>query len=507
MLFWFIGFIGFIGLACAPPDGRDRPLRPVLEEVGPARGLRRLVVETNEPARIDVSVDDGLVTWVLPPSAAATSHEVLVAGLRPDASHTITVVATFADGATRTETYEVETEPLPDDFPPFTVVVADTVNGGLEPGLTLLRIGRYLALVDDRGEVRWWLAVDHPTHELDVTGHGTLRMVAGKDRILERDVTGAVVAAWSAEPLGLPALHHDVADLPGGRLLALTVERRWVEGYPSSAHDPAAEPEDVWVVGDVVVEIEPLDRQEARVVRRWPLLDLLDPRRVAYDGVRSGRWGGVFDDPEVRDWSHANSVWFDAGRGEIVVSLRHQDAVVAIGRDDGALRWLLAPDAHWAEPWQDRLLRPAEPRELVPYHQHAARITPAGTLLLFDNGNGRASAFEPRLPDARNGSRCVELALDHHDGTWRRVWDVGSGLDPLVFAGSLGDCDVLPETGHVLATFGQITSPAGPGMPGAVVAEVTREDSVEAEILWQLRLPEPLATARAARVAGWLPGF
>ena len=46
------------------------------------------------------------------------------------------------------------------------------------------------------------------------------------------------------------------------------------------------------------------------------------------------------------------------------------------------------------------------------YAQHAPQITPQGTLLLYDNGNYRASPFDSLVLDSANYSRAVEYRIN-----------------------------------------------------------------------------------------------
>ena len=56
----------------------------------------------------------------------------------------------------------------------------------------------------------------------------------------------------------------------------------------------------------------------------------------------------------------------------------------------GELRWILGTHDNWRKPWTRYLLKPRG--ELAwPFHQHSPQLTRSGNVLLFDNGNGRAS--------------------------------------------------------------------------------------------------------------------
>ncbi len=493
--------------ACTRPDFAVAP-RWVDNDEG-ARLTGWLEAEADEPVELLLRLDDGDAarTWRLP---AARRHRSLVGGLRPEIVHTLEVVPVLDGREGAPVTLTLPAQSLPEGFPPLDVT-SDPAR--MEPGLTLLGIGPWVVLLDAEGTVRWLREFPGILHQLTTTFRGTLLLQLGRTTFVEMALSGAVLRQWSSAPgpdqipVDVPALHHDVIELASGHWLALAIERRWVPDYPSSETDPEAPPEDSWVAGDVVVELTP----EGEVVRRWSLLDVLEPTRIGYNAVASDYWDFFWDSP-TRDWSHGNSVWFDAARREVVVSLRNQDAVVGLGYDDQALHWVLAPPANWPARLERFLLRPARPDLLVPYHQHSASVAPGGELVLFDNGNFRASPFDPRLPAAENASRGAVLALDHEAGTWDLVFDdLDTELGP-VFSGSLGDADLLPRTGNLLVTYGNV---GNPGYPGAIVVEVAPPGSSKAgspeaeppENVFELRLPAPLNTYRSERVKEVWPGL
>ncbi|MEZ4237953.1 MAG: aryl-sulfate sulfotransferase [Myxococcota bacterium] len=163
---------------------------------------------------------------------------------------------------------------------------------------------------------------------------------------------------------------------------------------------------------------------------------------------------------DVKDWSHGNAVSYDPSTDVLLAGLRHQDAVVGLARATGGdVQWILAPPANWGAAWAPLLLQPAGPGDVQPYHMHGAKFTPAGTIVLFDNGNNRASAYEPPVSGFDNYSRAMEIAVDPVARTWRTVWTFGEDLVPPQYSGSLGDVDVLVETDHVLVTFGNVADP------------------------------------------------
>jgi arylsulfate sulfotransferase len=509
-----VAAVGWLALAlgCAAPDPATFVGAPSVRD-NPAAGLTAWLDATlTAPAALEVELGGPERTVTLG-SPAAVQHSVLLLGLHPGTRHDVVVRAVDAEGQILAEAATSWTAPsLPAWLSWEAGPVGSVEPGGAdrrEPGVTLVAFGRLLAAIDPEGHAVWTLEVPGAIHEASWTSSGTLRVLSGRTALTEYDLAGRIVSEWAAArtedvPEGavavdVEALHHDLTDLPDGSMVALSVERRWIEDYPSSEVDPAAPPAPAWVAGDVVVEIA----RSGEVTSRWPLLDRLDPLRIGYDAVVGNFWEDFasWDGDDVKDWSHGNAVSYDPGSDTVLAGLRHQDAVVGLSRATGEVRWILAPRANWPDDLLPLVLAPEDADAVLPYHMHGAKFTPAGTVMLFDNGNDRASAYEPRLDPTQNFSRALEVAIDVEAGTWREVWSYGEELVPSHYSGSLGDADLLPVTGNVLITFGNL---AAPDLGGVRLLEVTRAG----EIVWELVVPHPDATMyRSQRIAGMIPGL
>lgn len=217
------------------------------------------------------------------------------------------------------------------------------------------------------------------------------RMAGGATHLLEVDWDGNVV--WQHED-GL--LHHDFARLPNGNAVYLT----WDE------LDPATElavqgglprrPGEVLppLLGDALVEVTPAG-EEAWRCQLWRHMDpAADPLCVL-----EPRWA----------WTHANGIGLTAA-GEVLFSCRNNDRVGAIDRAAGDLAW------KW-----DRAR-----------HQHSPVETPAGTVILFDNGVHRANV--PR-------SRVVEVDRSTGNATWEWEGDPPESF----FSWNVSNAEPLPN--------------------------------------------------------------
>lgn len=472
--------IGPLAFAVAPS---------VAHNTGPARLVWWVDATTTRPASLEVALDDGTeVRRIEIPGEPATVHHRMILGLHSDTTYTVTVTARTDDGQEAAATgLEISTQPLPFDFSEATVEVSQPER--MEPGYTLFDANGYLFIMDHSGEIVWYVQHGGST-EVAKLPNGNLLMQRGRGGIHELDMAGNEVQSWSMRDHDIGTNvdelthHHDLVSFPDGSFATLSVEERTIANYPTSETNPNAPRSPAQVVGDVVVEFA----RDGTVLQRYPLLDLIDPERIGYGSVDyHGFWDPYFGYP-VMDWSHANALWYDPGRDQYVVSLRHQDAIVGISRSTGALDWILAPHANWnMARFASALLFPVQgaPEDFSwSYHQHGVEITPHGTVLVFDNGNFRASAFEPKTPPRSNYSRAVEYAIDPVAGTVELVWEFGAELDPQHYAHRMGDADWLPETGNILVAF---TDPSGSDVPDARIVEVTHDQP--AEVLFNMALP------------------
>jgi arylsulfate sulfotransferase len=368
------------------------------------------------------------------------------------------------------------------DLPPIRVKTCDAERR--EPGMMLFNV-RGDAKTGDKQSYRGWLIAIRQDgeiiciHKSDMPVQGVRRLPSGNllvtivdGLVLEMTLTGDVVRRWYATgkyrhlappkdgiPVEAETFHHGVNLGPDGNMLLLSMEIREYDNWPGSVSDPNAPRERAKVVGDIVIEVRP----DGTKVNEWRILDLLDPYRITY-GSRANYWG-VRGYAGTMDWCHANGTAYDARDNSIMVSLRTQDCIIKFDRASGQLRWILGAPGNWRQPWSDRLLKPDD-SVAWQFHQHDCSITPAGTVLCFDNGNNRALPFAPQTRAAENYSRAVEFAVDEANGTVRQVWSYGERPGERLYAGFQGGTMRLPRTGNTFMSYGGICSMAGRPVSG-----------------------------------------
>ena len=238
------------------------------------------------------------------------------------------------------------------------------------PGYTLITAvpqGRAL-LVDPAGEIvrEWTSPHDAQWKRAALASNGDLLIVGARKITLPtgEKLPGAkrYVARWS--PAGETlwqhdmGAHHDITEMPDGRLLTLTNERREIDGTT--------------IFDDFLVVLSP----EGEVLREHSLHDVLAPLAGEVDLSIDPKFG--------QDAYHANSIrLLDSGSEalHVVVSAKHINLVAGIDVDESRALW------HFG---QGEL-------EL----QHEATEPESGNILVFDNGTlergySRVVEFDPR---------------------------------------------------------------------------------------------------------------
>jgi arylsulfate sulfotransferase len=445
----------------------------------PLAGL--LELQTSDISRVSIVVSDGIDQWNKDFEEFNTDHSLPVLGFKPGRAHTVTVSVLDEEGNDLIEpvVLEVTTDPLPEGFPLINVTSTPEL---MEPGVTLFEAGGYLVAVNETGEVVWYHQIQVPIgqsdHDVRRMNNGNLLLLKTFSKIVELDMLGNIINVWHAAgsfegdegsiPVNTLSFHHEVFEMQSGNFLVLSIEFRSIFNYPTSVFNPLAPLALAIVAGDVVVEFA----RDGTIVNEWAMLDMLDPLRINYSsllGLYDNLYRTVFsEERETKDWSHGNAVIHDPADDSIIVSLRHQDAVVKFSRQTGDLKWILGPHENWdMDEFGEFLLTPlSEDEFFFQFHQHAPDITDEGTLIVYDNGNNRASPFDPILPNAENFSRAIEYDINELTKEVDIVWEYGRFEDETLYTLFIGDADYLPKTGNALITFG--------GIQPARIIEVTR---------------------------------
>ena len=404
----------------------------------PTRAKIRVVGRNGEAS--DVVQDFGLV---------GTSHELPVLGLYA-ADSTVVELYLYNDKGRLLGASAVRlgTEALSAELP---VVEVNTSKPGKKPGMTLVS---YLAynqkanirmpfVFDEFGDIRWYLDYSSSSvlgslnydDGVERLRNGNLYFGnIGSGAIHEVDMLGNIVDSW---PLPGYDFHHQVLEKPNGNFIV------------------AVDKKGLATVEDFLIEI---DRESKRIVDEWDLRELLQQDRKT-----------LINNPT--DWMHVNAVWYDEEDKGLIVSGRNQ-GVVKIGADH-QVKWILAAHRGWTTAGNGtdlraKLLRPldaagrpiadaqvldgaaAHPDFEWNWYQHATKLTPNGTLTLFDNG------YQRNYTDSPQYSRAVEYRIDPVAMTVQQVWQYGRERTADTYSWIVSDVDYLDDVHHMIFSPGAV---------------------------------------------------
>ncbi len=419
--------------------------------------------ELPEDLTLTHDLDDGVRVAILENPDAQT-RTFRVRGLSPLTKHGLTA-ATEALSVPVSFTTEA---PLPGFIPSFEVTGE---SSGERPyrmfDLVQLPVTSTSSIfvVDPAGTTRWHMGYQSRESfpggidAVTTTSDGTVHF-AMQSRYIEIDELGAVITDISDEDLGILGMHHEAMVLPSGNIVVLAYSFEEVDypGFPNTL-----------VAGDVIVEFTP----QGDVVWSWDTFDHLDPMRILEP---IGSW--TITHPQTQesayDWTHANGVTYQEDTDQFLLSLRHQDWLVAIDRESSEVEWILGPGGDFsltAGRWFA--------------HQHSPQWQPDGSLLLYDNAVEAPSGL---TTDAL--ARAVRYELDLDAFAAAQAWELDEQDVSSPFA---GDANLLPESGHYMVLDSTVLTEEG-------FRPRLREVDPDASpmVQWTLDLPAPYLAYRTS---------
>ncbi len=460
-----------------------------------------ITVETDMPTMVAVEVrGDNLDPWTIPiADTMSMSHSIPVIGMRAETDYDFVVTVENADGlSAENDELTLTTEALPAKVPSVSANVM--VPAQVAAGFTLFGIsyfgpdtapgsseGNVIVAVDGEGEVVWYHESELGIDDIRQLDNGNLLFITDHRLVIEMDMMGNEVRRITNEDVGIDSFHHEIFVMPSGNFLTLSSDLRTVEYTEEGVQV------DYPVVADVVVEFTPA----GEVVQEVNLFDLLDTQRIIRPSFDTPFWDRHYDIQGTKDWTHGNAVVADPADDNYVVSLRHQDWLLKIDRESGAILWKLGDiEGDF---------------ELVgeggfAYHHHAPEYQDGGSLLVYDNGNTRPpeTAGDPPF------SRAVEFTINEDDMEITQAWEY-RGETPF-FTPAVGDADRL-DNGNVLIVAGSLSN--DPTNPFGVatftrISEVTY--ATPAEVVMELTIEDPpeepdfgTLTYRAERIPSLYP--
>ena len=386
-----------------------------------------------------------------------TRHEIPVYGLYPGELNMVQLTAVTRDGDAQSTTLEIQTDPLPPELAKNIIMtdIAQLENCG--PGLNFTFAQK--TAFDINGEYRWFYYDFELLASTLYNYNGNIiipkgSFYEGDVLLLEINMLGKIISAYYS-PFGA---HHDIASISGGNLL--------VNGNRGET------------IEDLIYEI---DVENGEIINTLDLKYVLQRTRSVASPEYSP-W----------DWLHNNAIVYDDGN--IVISGRHQSAVVSLSWPEGRIGWILSDHIGWNQMFHKYLLTPVGDNFEWFYGQHAPIILKGFDsdpdtidILLFDNGNGRfdndrelqraIANNEATAPDRY--SRMVHYRINERDMTVEQIWQFGKELGELYY--TEGWCNaVLLSNGNRLGTFDRYSAEYGGNLDASIV-----EVDGRGNIIWE----------------------
>ena len=321
------------------------------------------------------------------------------------------------------------------------------------------------AVIDTTGAIRWYMDPD-AIYDLDSIYSAGVMMGfhQNKDgaftwgygqRYVKYDLMGREIFNRRL-PDGYNDFSHAMDNMQNGDYLLRV----------ANADFPRADGKHVRTVRDVIIEVD----QNGNVVDEWRLMEILDPYRdnvlkaldqgavcLNIDETKAGQtmsteelakqdqnndFGDITGVGPGRNWAHVNSVDYDPTDDSIIISVRHQSAIIKIGRDK-KVKWILGAPQGWKGDFAKKILTPVDkngnPLKCTDvaceggfdwtWTQHTGwRIDSKSNkdiiyVSAFDNGDGRGME-QPALPEMKY-SRAVIYKIDQNKMTVEQIWEYG----------------------------------------------------------------------------------
>lgn len=237
-------------------------------------------------------------------------------------------------------------------------------------------------IIDTKGEVRWYMFAN-PIYDLNsICSAGVMMGFKQNDdgllswgfgqRYVMYDILGREVFNRRL-PLRFSDFSHSMDDAQNGHYFLRV----------ASSNYKRADGKNVHTVRDVVAEGD----ADGGVVDEWRLADIPDPYRdnvlkvldqgavcLNIDASKAGqtltseeiakldasnKLGDIVGTGAGRNLAYVNFVDYDPEDDSIIISSRHQSAIIKIGRDK-KVKWMLSSPEGWKKGWAEKVLAPVD---------------------------------------------------------------------------------------------------------------------------------------------------
>jgi len=323
----------------------EKPLI-VLDPYGVSPLTAVIIFATRSPSRITVHIkgkDDAESGLRYTFNGYHTKHLIPVYGLYADVENKILIEAKDNNGGIQNKHLTIRTDKLHLKLEKIRVDILKFDKANTQSGFTFLYESTPKFAFDSNGDLRWIL--DLPTLQATLYNYKGHLIVAsgsyhyGPTLLYEIDLLGRIYSI-SSSPYGV---HHDITQISGGKLLITGSD---------GGH----------TIEDFIYE---LDLSTGMIGAALDFKIILDPGRPS-----------MYRTDE--DWLHLNTVAWSEGDSSIIVSGRHQSAVVKLTYPEGKIKWILGNHDNWLPEYAKYLLTPKGRHFEWQYVQHEPIISQFG---------------------------------------------------------------------------------------------------------------------------------
>ena len=356
-------------------------------------------------------------------------------------------------------------------------------------------------IIDTKGEVRWYMLPD-PIYTMNSIYNAGVMMGFRQNtdgalswgfgqRYVKYDIMGREVFNRRL-PVGYNDYSHFMYPATAGKAKGHFFLR------VASSNYKRPDNKNVRTVRDVILEVD----ENGKVIDDWRLFEILDPYRdtnvkvldqgavcLNIDASQAGhtlsaedlakldesdKFGDIAGTGAGRNWAHVNSAFYDPEDDSIIISSRHQSAMIKIGRDK-KVKWIVGAHKGWKEQFKSALLQPVDSKgnKIVcddeyskcpgylnknggfdwTWTQHTAFKIDAKSkgdilyLSAFDNGDTRGME-QPTFPTDKY-SRAVIYKIDQKKMTIEQVWEYGKNRGNKWYSPITSITEFIPKTNSV----------------------------------------------------------
>lgn len=408
---------------------------------------------------------------------ASREHFLPIYGLYADYNNTVTMSYEI-NGQKNIGVLNIKTDPLPESVARAKITSTNTEQLDNQLYFFSPSGNNLSAAYDINGDVRWYLdqktAWDNArlkNGHLLISTERLMNTPYYMTGLYEIDLLGKIYNEYTV-PGGY---HHDYFEMPNGNLLIAS------DNFAITNN----------TVEDYLVEIE---RESGKIIKQFNLKDALPTTSTGNENYSE------------TDWFHNNSVWYDENSNTVILSGRHQDAVVALDYATGSLKWILGDKTNWPEEYAEYFFTPVGENFEWQWSQHAAMLTPEGNIFLFDNGNNKSKLSDSYTPAAESYSRGVMYHIDYDAKTIEQIYQYGKERGAEFYSPYISDVDYL-EADHYLISSGGIVKKNGEtqNQPAGIteadeLSSITVEQKT-GETIFEIKLP--INTYRAEKMPAY----